>query len=131
MLSLLCPQLHHGIQEGEVEAPHLHPRASRRGCDRSVPDKLRVVATAIGILLGRRGDDGLYGRERFREATREEQLGGLAVGFGDLRGLLPGRGERRDGRRQVARAADVVVVQARHISCLKLMMALCDGIEIP
>ena len=46
---------------------------------------------AIGVVDGRRGDDGFDSGESLWQAARQEQLGGLAVGFGDLGGLLARR----------------------------------------
>ncbi|RMZ67934.1 caf1 family ribonuclease [Pyrenophora seminiperda CCB06] len=95
-------RLDYGIEEGQVEAPHLDP---------GPPVAHEVAVGAVGLVHGRRGDDGLNSRKRFRQTSRQKQLGGLSIGFGDLRGLLARRGHGRDGRRQVARA---VIVQGRH-----------------
>lgn len=107
-LSLLGTQLDDGIEEGEVEAPHLDPRAPRRGCYGCMAGEVAAVR-AIDVLGGRRGDDGLDGGQGLGQATREEELGGLAVGFGDVLRVVPRRRQRRDRGAQVARAAQVPV----------------------
>ena len=46
-----------------------------------------AVAVVVAVCLGGRGlggNDGLDSRQGLGQAPREEQLGGLAVGFGDL-----------------------------------------------
>jgi len=82
VLALFGAQLDHGVEEGEVEAPHLDPGAARRRRDGR-------VAHDVGRVDWRRGDDGLDSRQRLGESSRQEQLGSLSVGFGDLRRLLP------------------------------------------
>lgn len=113
VLALVGAQLDDRVQEGQVEAPDLHARAPRGGCDGGAADEVARVAVGAGLVERRRGDDGLNCREGFGEASREKQLGSLSVGFGNLRRLLPRGRERRHGRRQVARPADVLV-QRRH-----------------
>lgn len=80
VLALLGAQLHNGIEEGQVEAPHLDPRASRGICYGSIANLI-----SSGFVVRRRRDGGLDGRECFGEASCEEQLGRLSVCFGDLR----------------------------------------------
>ena len=122
VLALFRTELHHGVEEGEIETPDFDPRAPRRVGDGRIADG--IAAAAIGVVVRRRCDGGLDGRERFGETSREEQLGGLAVRFGDLRRLLPRGRHGGHGRCEVPRPADILV---RRSHALLPMLGLLRG----
>lgn len=142
VLALLGAELDDAVEEGQVEAPHLDPRAARGRRDGRIImlDLLAVVLVeVIEMEVARRRDDGLNGRQRLGQASREEQLGGLPVRFGNLRRLLPAGRQAADGRAEVARPADVFVDGHLFLSfCLSIyllsprrQMHRVDGQHIP
>lgn len=114
VLALLGPELDDRIEKGEVEAPDFDARAARCGSHWGDCGPFALLG-AIGVVRAGRRDDGFNGREGFRQAARQEELGSLAVGFGHVRRVVAAGGEGGDGRRKHARVTHGVVVRSHGV----------------